>query len=198
MEASLELGGDPQAHRMTSPAETPALAVIAAEQGEFLWLTLQRLGVRRADCSDVVQNVLLVVHRKLHTYDGRAPLRAWLYGICVKEASTHRRRAWVRREQPASPEAMAAAPLAAPGEDPERSLSAREQEARLEAMLDELDADKRAVLVMYEIEDFSCEEIASLHGIPLGTVHSRLHAARRRLRAVWDRWTKRDARGGTR
>lgn len=181
-----------------SPAiATPTIREIAEREGEFLWLTLQRLGVRQADCRDVVQDVLIVVNRKLHTFDARSPLRAWLYGICVHEASNHRRRAWVRREQPMAPDAIMAE-SGSDADDPERACSAREQQGRFEAMLDELDPEKRAVLVMYEIEEQSCEQIAATHGVPVGTVHSRLHAARNAFRAVLARWTKRDASGGRR
>lgn len=176
----------------------PTLAEIAAREGEFLWLTLQRMGVRHDDCQDVVQNVLVVVHRKLHTYDARSPLRAWLYGICAKEASVHRRRAWVRREQPAGARAISEDEVAGSGDDPEHAVSSREEHARLEAMLNELDPDKRSVLVMFEVEERSCEEIADLCGIPVGTVHSRLSHARKSFRAVMDRWMKRDERGGRR
>ncbi len=184
---------------LVKPApEVPAFTEIAAREGEFLWLTLQRMGVRHADCQDVVQNVLVIVHKKLHTYDGRSPLRSWLYGICAREASVHRRKAWVRREQPAGARAIAEDELASSGDDPELAASAREEQARLEAMLNELDPDKRAVLVMYEVEERSCEEIAEVCGVPVGTVHSRLSHARKSFRAVMDRWMKRDERGGRR
>jgi len=195
---TVDLGGSAIQDAPVTVERTPGLVEIVEQEGEFLWLTLQRLGVRRDDCQDVVQNVLMVVHRKLHTYDGRAPLRAWLYGICAKEASVHRRRAWVRREQPVAADAMPGPQLAGPGDDPERAAQAREEHARLAAMLDELDPDKRAALVMYEVEERSCEEIAALQGVPVGTVHSRLHAARKSFRAVLDRWMKRDERGGRR
>lgn len=187
----------PQESAVMEPVARPTVEEIVQQEGEFLWLTLQRLGVRRADCPDVLQNVLMVVHRKLHTYDARAPLRGWLYGICAREASVHRRRAWVRREQPAG---GASIPEGEPdpASDPERACSSREEQARVEAMLNELDPDKRAVLVMYEVEERSCEEIAEAHGIPVGTVHSRLHAARRSFRAVFERWWKRDEHGGRR
>ncbi len=181
----------------TAAVRMPTLTQIAEREAEFLWLTLQRLGVRPADCKDVMQDVLMVVHRKLHTYDGRAPLRAWLYGICVGEASNHRRRAWVRRERPFEPSDSVIDTHAdrTNDMDPERALVARQQQARFDAMLDELDPEKRAVLVMYEVEELSCEQIAATHGIPVGTVHSRLHAARKAFRAVLARWTKRDASG---
>ncbi|MBL8683618.1 MAG: RNA polymerase sigma factor [Myxococcales bacterium] len=168
---------------------------IASREAEFLWLTLQRMGVRRDDCHDVVQQVLLTVHQRLHTYDGRAPIRAWLYGICLRHASVHRRRAWVRREQPTEPTELPERTSSPP--TPESELEKSEQRSRLEAMLDELDEDKRAVLVMFEIEERSCDDIARELGVAVGTVHSRLHAARRALRAVFDRWAARE-KGGAR
>lgn len=175
----------------------PSLTQIALREADFLWLTLQRLGVRTADCRDVMQDVLMVVHRKLHTYDGRAPLRAWLYGICVGEASNHRRRAWVRREQPFAPsDAVIEARADRSAEtDPEGALLKRREKERFDAMLGELDPQKRAVLILYEVEDQSCEQIAAMNGIPVGTVHSRLHAARKAFRAVLARWNLRDASG---
>ena len=66
------------------------------------------------------------------------------------------------------------------------------------ALLNELDPEKRSVLVMYEVEERSCEEIAECHGIPVGTVHSRLSAARKCFRAVMERWAKREQHGGRR
>ncbi len=186
----------PPALDLAAPVAMPTVAEIAAREGSFLWLTLQRMGVRRDDCADVLQNVLLVVHQKLHTFDSRGPLRAWLYGVCLREASVHRRRAWVRRELPVAPSSMPDSPSREA--DPEGAALSREQRGRFDAMLDELDADKRAVLVMYEIEEQPCEEIAAMLGVPVGTVHSRLHAARNAFRAVLERSKKRDARGGTR
>lgn len=176
------------------PMPRPGVEEIVQQEGEFLWLTLQRLGVRRSDCPDVLQNVLIVVHRKLGTYDGRAPMRAWLYGICEKEASVYRRRAWVRREQPSGGGPIQETEVD-PEPDPERAACAREEQERVEAMLSELDPDKRAVLVMHEVEERSCDEIAEAYGIPVGTVHSRLHAARKSFRAVLERWWKRELFG---
>jgi RNA polymerase sigma-70 factor (ECF subfamily) len=178
-----------------SPARHSPVSVteIAAREADFLWASLQRLGVRPDDCHDVMQHVLLTVHQRLHTYDGRAPLRAWLYGICAKHAAAHRRRAWVRRERPTQHDLMPeGAPSDELAETPEGAADRGEQRARVEAMLDELDQDKRAVLVMYEIEERSCDEIAGELGVPIGTIHSRLHAARRALRAVFDRWIARE------
>jgi RNA polymerase sigma-70 factor (ECF subfamily) len=60
----------------------------------------------------------------------------------------------------------------------ESSVSAREARVEVARALDGLDVEKRAVFVMFELEDLSCAEIAEIVGVPVGTVHSRLHAAR--------------------
>lgn len=144
---------------------------------DFVWKTLQRLGVRTPDLEDATQDVFLVVHRKIPTFDATQPVQGWIYGICRKVAASHRRRAHQRYEVTceAVPEVECGAG------DPEEQASQREAQERLGALLDGLDDDKRVVFVMFEIEGIACEEIAEALSIPVGTVYSRLHTARRAL-----------------
>lgn len=160
-----------------SALETLDLQAIHAAHGDFVWLCLQRLGVRQADLPDVHQEVFLVVHRKLHTYDGRGPFRSWLFGICRGKAAGYRRLAWFRREQPtdALPEGREdAADL-----DIDAVLDEHKRKIAVRTILDKLDVDKRAVFVMFELEGLSCETIATTMGLPVGTVYSRLFHARK-------------------
>jgi RNA polymerase sigma-70 factor, ECF subfamily len=60
-------------------------------------------------------------------------------------------------------------------------LRERQRQATLKELLDTLDPEQRVVVVMFEVEDHSCQYIAELIGVPVGTVHSRLHTARRKL-----------------
>ena len=85
--------------RAAAPPALDLLAVHAA-QADFLWRSLQRLGVRSADLEDVFQEVFIVVHKRLHTFDGSSALTTWLFGVCLRVAAAHRRRAWFRREVP--------------------------------------------------------------------------------------------------
>ncbi|MGA2450520.1 MAG: sigma-70 family RNA polymerase sigma factor [Polyangiaceae bacterium] len=145
------------------------------EHANFVWLTLQRLGVRDADIEDLLQEVFVVVHQRLHTFDGSARMTTWLFGICLRVASAYRRRAYRRREQ-----SVAEVPEdAATGESPEEAAATAQARARLRAALDLMDLDKRAIFVMFELDELSCEAIAEMLSIPLGTVYSRLHAARK-------------------
>ncbi len=171
------------------PAEL-TLETVHREQADLVWRSLQRLGVRSSDLEDLFQETFVVVHRKLRSLQNREALRSWLYSICVRVARAHRRRAFFRREVSVgeSPDEMTAET------DPEKDAIHAQGRARLLAILDEMDIERRAVFVMYEIDEMPCEDIATIVGIPTGTVHSRLYAARAEFAKVLSRHQARDAR----
>ena len=142
----------------------------------YVWLTLQRLGVRPSDLEDALQEVFVVVHRRLSSYDKNAKLSSWLFGISVRVAAQFRRRAHLRREEVV--EQVPERP-SNPGFTPEQASLALEARRVLERVLDTLEARQRAVFVMFEIDGLACSEIAAQLEVPIGTVHSRLHAARK-------------------
>ena len=78
--------------------------------------------------------------------------------------------------------------------EPEQSVAAREAKERLQQILDALKPDQRAVFVMFEIDEMSCESISNQTGIPLGTVFSRLRAARKSFERELKRWQAQEAR----
>jgi len=70
---------------------------IYREHGRFVWLSLQRLGIQPSDLDDVAQDVFMIVHRRLDTFDRRARVSTWLFGICMRVAANYRRRRrWTR------------------------------------------------------------------------------------------------------
>ncbi len=149
------------------------------ENAAFVWRVLRRLGVPPADAEDVTQEVFMVVLRKLDAFAHRSSLRTWLYGIAYRSASEHRRRAHVKSEVPTgAPDAGAADPP-----QPE-SLDRKRAREQLDAILAQLDGDKRAVFVFYEIEELSMNEVAEVVGCPLQTAYSRLRAAREHVEAA--------------
>lgn len=175
----------------------PALTVaqVYEEHANFVWATLHRMGIAQADLPDVTHEVFLVVHRRLGTYDAQSRLKSWLYGICRRVAAAHRRRAYRRRERVTDmPESIA--PVTT--RTPEDEAMARAAQRQLAELLDSLDVDKRAVFVMFEIEGLACEEIARQLDIPVGTVYSRLHAARREFEKRVDRLRQAHAREASR
>ncbi|MDX2018911.1 MAG: sigma-70 family RNA polymerase sigma factor [Deltaproteobacteria bacterium] len=163
------------------PARPLSVDSIYDSHAHFVWLTLQRMGIWASDLEDACQDVFIVVHRRLHTYDRAAKLTAWLFGICLKVAAAYRRRAHRRQEQLTSEEPPA---VAHEGQSPEARAAANQFRQRMQTWLDRLDLEHRAVFVMFEIDGLPCDEIASQLGIPVGTVYSRLHHARRDLVAM--------------
>jgi RNA polymerase sigma-70 factor (ECF subfamily) len=167
------------AEALDSSAASPIDAArVFQEHARFAWRLLRRLGVAEADVEDVCQEVFITVHRRLATFEGRSSVRTWLYGICVRVASDHRKRR-VRRD--AGQAVLQELAVDARQDD---ELALRQARAMLDRILDELDGDKRAVFVLYEIEELPMAEVAHALGCPIQTAYSRLHAARRIVAAA--------------
>lgn len=157
----------------------PAFEEVFQTYAAFVWRVLLRLGVPEADVEDVAQEVFLGVHRNLSRFEGRCSLRTWVYGICHRRAVDYRRRAHTRYE-------------VATEEPPDRGVEPSQEEgvdldsarAQLNQILDTLDDDKRAVFVLFEVEQVPMEEVAEIVGCPLQTAYSRLYAARRKIDAA--------------
>jgi RNA polymerase sigma-70 factor (ECF subfamily) len=161
---------------------------VYAQHVGFVWRVLRGMGVPDAGVEDAVQDVFIVVHRRLPEFDGRHALRTWLFAIAYRVACDHRRkqRRSSMHESLGMPgqdtndeqELVDAAP--SPAETAEQS----QQLERLSDALDALDDDKRALLVLAEIEQMTVPEMAEITGTPLNTVYTRLRRARIELQDV--------------
>jgi RNA polymerase sigma-70 factor, ECF subfamily len=164
---------------LAEPKSPAASARDVYEQhADFVWRSLQHLGVRSADLEDLGQEVFVIVHRKLGTFDGRSKLTTWLFGICLNLVRRHRRRAYLRLEF-----LQAEPPERVDPSTPEARYQEEEARLRLSQLLAKLSPERRATFVLFEVEGVSCEEIAELTSVPLGTVYSRLHLARKQVAA---------------
>jgi RNA polymerase sigma-70 factor, ECF subfamily len=141
---------------------------------DFVCRSLSRLGVRDAALEDALQDVFVVVHRRLPDFEQRSTLKTWIFGIAARVASEHRR----REKRVPSGEAVDEG-LPDPGPGPEDLASRATDARRLDRLLATLDDDKRGVFILAELEQMTAPEIAEALGIKLNTVYSRLHAARR-------------------
>ena len=144
---------------------------------------LGRLGVEPPELDDAVQEVFLIAHRRGgFVVEGVQPT-TWLAEIALRVASGMRRS---RRRHAAL---VAAAGAEGGGATPFEALAATESLARVQRALDTLSLEHRAVFILYEIEGAPCESIAAGMRIPIGTVYSRLHAARRGFQEAYARLT---------
>ncbi len=170
-----------------APADTIALKHVAhgdvSALGELydrhavaLWRFASRAAGQH-DAEDLVQQTFVLAARIASTYDGRADsARSWLYGITARLIQERRRslrrfgRALLRVSEVAT---RSHVPTDAHRADVERGLRS-------------LSDAKRVVIVLAEIEGYTCEEIAEMLQIPIGTVWTRLHHARKDLRAFYE------------
>lgn len=158
---------------------------------DFVWRSLRRLGLAPADADDGAQEVFVVASRKLSTIEPATEKR-FLFATALRVASTRRRGQRRRREEPRSwlDEEEPASDLEQNEPGPERLTELSQARRDLNEILDAMKLEQRAVFVLYELEEMTVPEIASLLDLPLGTVSSRLRLAReefdgslRRLRA---------------
>jgi RNA polymerase sigma-70 factor (ECF subfamily) len=156
----------------------------------FVASFLYRLGARGPDLDDAVQEVFLSAHRKGGYRPGAASPTTFLARLAL-EANLSRRRRQGRWDTARTDEAARAALGRSPA-DPSQELASKEAALRLQAALDAMDPPHRAVFILFELEGESCESIAAGLHVPVGTVHSRLHAARRAFRTSATRGTVRD------
>jgi RNA polymerase sigma-70 factor (ECF subfamily) len=156
------------------------------EHAAFVAGFLTRLGAARADLDDLVQEVFLVAHRRGGFVPGTARPTTWLAEISVRVVST-RRRTLRRRPEAHDEAALQGAPSFVP--DPARAAETAQALARVQRALEGIELDRRAVFVLFELEGESCDAIAAGLGLPLSTVYSRLHTARREFTAAYERLT---------
>jgi RNA polymerase sigma-70 factor (ECF subfamily) len=159
---------------------------------DFIWRSVRRLGVSEGAVDDVVQQVFMVVHRRLPEFSHAASVRTWIFGILLRVVREHRRT--LRRKSPhilwprTDPETLADDRDSAPDESTARAEAAR----LVQRWLDELDDDKREVFVLAELEQMTAKEIAEAIGANASTVYSRLRAARLDFEKAAERCRLRD------
>ena len=138
------------------------------------------------EARDMAQDVFLQIYHTVDRFEGRSSLKTWIYRS--SSTSANRRRLWSRRRRSrAVPiDALASRDEAqlctGTDESPEAGCSRREQSERIRRALALVSFEHRAILLLREAEDLSCDQIADALNIPVGTVKSRLSRAREALR----------------
>ncbi len=135
---------------------------------------------------DVVQETFAAAVRYIASLRDDAKFASWLFGIAHQKCVQHWRR--TRRDDALfspTPEENSPADWPDPdAPDPRRQLIRREEAEAFFALVEQLPPAQRSALLLHVLEDFSLEEIASITAVPLGTVKSRLHHAKRALRRL--------------
>lgn len=155
----------------------PTFEAVYEQYFRFVWRSTRRWGVPLEAVDDVVQEVFIVIHRRLNTLEHIESLPSWVYGIVRKTVSTYFRARNTRKAvfswdpiHDDVPGAIQPSPL-------DQAVLA-DDVALLSRLMKLLDPAKREVLMLAELEEMSVPEIAAGIGIPLNTAYSRLRVAR--------------------
>lgn len=139
-----------------------AYDAIYEREHEYVWRTLGRLGVPVSELADATHDVFVVLWLRWGNVDLARPIRPWLFGVARKVAATVRRKQQeiIDAEVPTVEDARVA----------QRDLLWRALAA--------IDEDRRAILILHDLEGHTGAEIAEMLNVPVNTVHSRLRLGR--------------------
>lgn len=146
---------------------------------------LRRLGVQDREIDDALQTVLLSADRRFDDLETPQELKAYVCAACVnvaRDVGRSRARHYARNTTVDHAEETAA-----PDADPEDVLGRKQGLELLQRILESMDEERRAVFVLYELEELTGQEIADHLGVPVGTVSSRLRKAREEFRSAIER-----------
>lgn len=156
-----------------------AFAELVSRHQRLVASVAWRYGVRREEIEDLVSEVFIKVFRNLHRYRAEHPFSTWLYRLAANHVLDHGRR---RQRQGGRVELPA--DLADPAPDPGESFEVRERSRLVRDALEGVAPRYRETMFLVYVEGLQLDEAASILGLPLGTVKSRLMRGREALRKL--------------
>ncbi|EFH85879.1 RNA polymerase sigma factor [Ktedonobacter racemifer] len=157
-----------------------ALAEVYARFQRPLFSYLFHLLEQKELAEDVLQEVIVIIWQKAHTFQGVAPAARWIFGIAHHQAF----KALRRNASATFIDLEAVLDLPDEEQDPETDVLRQTTYEEIAKALACLTPEHREVLELAFFQDFASKEIAAIVGVPLGTVKSRLSYARRALKAA--------------
>jgi RNA polymerase sigma-70 factor (ECF subfamily) len=173
--------------------QTAAFGELVRRYQDRLFNTVFRLVDSAEDAQDVVQEAFLHAYQSLDRFKGESQFFTWLYRIAVNSAISLKRKQRIvvslhvdREGQGSVPEPHDVSELS----QPDLVLERADEERRIQAALNRLSPEHRAVLILKDLEDQKYETMAEILQVPIGTIRSRLHRARLELREVLEKTTQ--------
>jgi RNA polymerase sigma-70 factor (ECF subfamily) len=178
----------------TREAEADAADIgdLYRQHAETVARWVARLGGPLMDVDDAVHEVFVIAQRRRPSTEGPAQITTWLYRVTAKVVSHRRRKDWLRRWLGGSADDVAAGMTAA-DRSPAEVLESKERSLLVYRVLDCLSEKQRAVLILFEMEGLSGEEIAGLYNAKVATVWVWLHRARASFLAQLQRLEAKEA-----
>lgn len=181
------IGSARVAAKPVEPSELQAAEALYRANYAFVWRNARRLGASDDWVDDAVHEVFLVATRRLAEFEGRSSAKTWLFSITFRVVQRLRRDRARQQQQ-------AARFVREEGTSAGNAAHETEAAQFLRYLLALLPDAQRVVLILIELEGFTSAEVAESLGVPAGTVHSRLRAARAHLARLVERERQRDER----
>jgi RNA polymerase sigma-70 factor (ECF subfamily) len=177
--------------RLIAHDERAFYSLVRSYERRVFALVLRMVG-NRAEAEDLAQEVFVQVFRSVALFRGDSKLSTWIFRIAVNLCKNRNKYLRVRRaDAQQSLDADDGSPLGPNGASnagqfarPDEMMAGRQVEQIVQRGILELEPSFRECLLLRDVEDMSYEEIASVTGLPEGTVKSRIHRARAQLRDI--------------
>lgn len=166
--------------------QTAAFGKLVSRYQDRLYNTIYRLVDHAEDAQDIVQDAFVSAYQSLKSFKGDSQFFTWLYRIAVNTAISAKR----KQRQPLPIQVGRTGDEGidpvdpSEGNRPDHALERADEGRRIQAALQRLSPEHRAVLILKDMEGQKYEEMAEILGVPIGTVRSRLHRARLELREL--------------
>jgi RNA polymerase sigma-70 factor (ECF subfamily) len=172
-------------HPAPEPAAEPSFDELYRTHARTVARWAAHLGGPRIDVDESVQAVFMIVTRRLGEFRGDAKVTTWLFRITARVVANQRRQLrrrgiWVRLTKRVAEETPATGP------SPAEALEGQQAGTRFYRLLEALPEHHRQVLLLFELEEMSTDEIARLIERPSSTVRVWLHRARAELGRRWE------------
>lgn len=170
----------------TIDGDTESFGLLVRKYQDRLYNGMVQILRNESEAEDVVQDAFVLAFSKLDSFQGKSAFFTWLYRIAYNVAITRLRR---RKRGVSLDGGDASVRLDFPdsGPLPNDTIEKREEAVQLYDALDRLSSEHRSILVLREMEELDYDAIAEILDLPVGTVRSRLHRARIRLRDLLEK-----------
>ncbi len=170
-----------------SPSVKDSFDRVYAETASFVWTNARRLGIHPSNIEDVVQDVFLVVHRRLGEFEERSSARTWVFGIMLNVINDHKRRFRRKESKNVPPPTSSETDLAGTGPNPENQAATRESLSIVQNVLEAMSEEKRIAFVLSQMEGLTVPEIAEITGESATTLYGRVRLARAEFETLVNR-----------
>jgi RNA polymerase sigma-70 factor (ECF subfamily) len=164
--------------RMIAGGDRQAMHLLFSRHNTRVFRFVLRMVGNASAAEDIVSETFLDVWRRAGGFGSRSQASTWLLAIARNKAASARRRP---ADEPLDEDAFA---IEEPADDPEAAFDRKHRSAAIRACLSQLSLAHREVLDLVYYHEKSIEEVAQIIGSPTGTVKTRMHYARQRMREL--------------